>query len=77
MSTVSGPGALTVRILGTTDLVGADIVTRSGAQRLGADGPALLHRATVPGAPGDLLYVRVVQADGGMAWSSPITWGPP
>jgi hypothetical protein len=71
---------LFVSIVGTAPLAQIDVI-RSGAllePSLDLEGrlDATLHREIADLRPGEYLYVRVVQRDGGAAWSSPIFIGP-
>jgi hypothetical protein len=74
----SEPGAtqdLAVRVLGTAPIERLEVI-RSGAvvERVGGEGSAELT-AVVRLADlgrGEYVYVRVVQHDGGLAWSSPV-----
>jgi hypothetical protein len=69
------PVEVELRVVGTAPLDRAELVTRAGVMgsRRG-DGSALLHATWTlePPAGPDLVYVRVVQQDGGLAWSSPV-----
>ena len=67
---------LFVSIVGAAPLAQIDVI-RSGTllePSLDLDGrlDATLHREIAELRPGEYLYVRVVQRDGGAAWSSPI-----
>jgi hypothetical protein len=66
---------LFVHVVGETPLVSAELV-RSGKLEGGVllDGKldAMLDREIRDLAPGEYVYVRVLQKDGGAAWSSPI-----
>ena len=66
---------LFVHVVGETPLVSAELV-RSGKPEGGVllDGKldAMLDREIRDLAPGEYVYVRVLQKDGGAAWSSPI-----
>lgn len=70
------PVEVEVRVVGTAPIDRIELVGRAGVvgSRRG-EGTVLF--ATFPLAPvdGDLVYVRVVQTDGGLAWSSPIFFG--
>ncbi len=69
----AGPSTLELRVIATSDLVGVELVGKDGpVGRLPASGPVVHHRWEVEGAAGELFYVRVVQVDGGLVWSSPI-----
>jgi hypothetical protein len=73
--TPQGPVEVELRVVGTAPVHHAELVTRAGVtgSREG-DGSALLHATWTldPPAGPDLVYVRVVQQDGGLAWSSPV-----
>jgi Protein of unknown function (DUF3604) len=69
-----GPAEATVRVVGTAPLDHIELVdTRAGVvgSRPG-DGAALLATFPLEGTDGAAVYVRVVQQDGGLAWSSPV-----
>jgi hypothetical protein len=69
------PTDIEVRVVGTAPIDRVELVGRAGTigSRTG-DGGRTLHATWTldTPAPGDLAYVRVVQADGGLAWSSPV-----
>jgi len=71
---VAGEARLVVDVVGTTEIDRVDVV-RSGAVVASADaegqGDLLLGYPVRALRPGEYLYVRVVQRDGGAAWSSP------
>lgn len=70
-----GPVEAMVRVVGTAPISRIEAVYKDGTTQLvGATGGPLAHKAWTLEAPqaGDFLYVRVVQEDGGMAWSSPV-----
>lgn len=71
----SAPHTVYTDVVGTGPLQRVDLV-RSGAvvvSRSDLDGDTATLTTTVdPFAPGDYVYVRVVQRDGGLAWSSPV-----
>jgi hypothetical protein len=73
-------GKLVIFAVGTAPIAAA-VVVRSGAevQRIPGQGKALLEASLdlADLAPGEHLYVRVEQEDGGLAWSSPLRVGPP
>jgi len=80
-STVGEPstGELVVLAVGTQPIIQLDIV-RSGSivESIRPEEPTILQRIarTVPSlASGEYLYVRVIQVDGGVAWSSPFFGG--
>ena len=68
--------SLFVSVIGAGPLDRLDLV-RSGelVDGLALEGrlEATLHRDIADLAPGEYVYVRAVQADGGAAWSSPIS----
>lgn len=69
-----GPVEVELRVLGTADVEQVSLIGRTGevASAVGA-GPALHRTWTVEPAPGgDFLYARVLQADGGVGWTSPV-----
>lgn len=75
----AGPVSAVVRVVGTAPIDRIELVRAAGVvgSRRG-DGSALLHAAfDVDPSPGDLVYVRVVQRDGGIAWSSPVFFADP
>jgi hypothetical protein len=66
--------AVTVRVVGTAPIAEIDLV-RSGrvVERVPAEDLEVAWTADVaPLAAGEYVYVRVIQRDGGLAWSSPI-----
>ena len=75
MGSVLPPGSheVVLRVVGTAPLLGVELVRRGGVERVTADGATTLHhRWPIDAAEGDLVYVRVVQADGGIGWTSPV-----
>ena len=69
----AGEVELVLRVVATADIIGAELVGRDGAvERIDGSGPALFHRWSRTTEPGDLFYVRLVQADGGLVWTSPL-----
>jgi hypothetical protein len=69
----AGDTRLSLRVVATADLVGVELVGRDGPiERFGGGDAVLFREWTVPTRPGDLLYLRIVQADGGMVWTSPM-----
>jgi hypothetical protein len=72
---VSPEGTLFVQAHGTGPILAAEVI-RSGQiiAALPGEGQASFAAAAVVHdlAPGEYVYVRIVQEDGGMAWSSPI-----
>jgi len=71
----SGPASLYVHALGQAPLARVDLI-RSGSLAGGIDLEgrleAELHHEVESLEPGEYVYVRALQQDGGMAWSSPI-----
>jgi hypothetical protein len=69
------PAEIEVRVVGTAPIDHVELVGRAGTigSRTG-DGGRALHATFALDAPaaGDHVYVRVVQTDGGLAWSSPV-----
>ena len=68
------PLKLAVRVVAEAPIETIDIVrSRSAVETIAASGREEfeLHREIGDLVPGEYLYVRVVQADGGAAWSSP------
>ncbi len=69
------PAEIEVRVVGTAPIDHVELVGRAGTigSRIG-DGGRALHATFTLDAPaaGDFAYVRVVQTDGGLAWSSPV-----
>lgn len=73
------PAPIEVRVAGTAPIERVELVGRQGVIGSQAGAGALLFTTwelDAP-APGDLAYVRVVQVDGGLAWSSPVFFDPP
>jgi len=69
----SGTHELELVVVGTAPLLGVELVRRGQVERVDGDGSSVLRKQwTLTAADGDLAYVRVVQADGGMGWTSPI-----
>jgi hypothetical protein len=71
-----GPHTIAVRAIGTAPLERMDVV-RAGAvvatePASGAEREASWTATTPRLAPGEYVYVRVVQRDGAVAWSSPV-----
>lgn len=65
---------LRVEITGTSELESLEIIRVSGASEridLGGQLQALIERDLAPAGDGEVLYLRVLQRDGGAAWSSP------
>jgi hypothetical protein len=70
----SSPVTVQVRAVGTAPVVGMELV-RSGATIARAEhGDPVAYRTwTLEGlSSGEYVYIRVFQADGGLAWSSPV-----
>jgi hypothetical protein len=70
----AGTHRIEVSVVAPGPLEAVELVTQDGVlERLPANGERLLAFETElrPAAPGTALYVRVLQADGGAAWSSP------
>ena len=68
-----GTGTLTVRAVGTAAITGTDVIRSGGSmERVTGGGTDVSFQVDVPELQaGEYLYVRVVQDDGGAAWSSP------
>ncbi len=68
-----GPIELSVRVVAEAPIESIDVVRSEGVVPLAiaARESVELRREVRDLEPGDFLYVRVVQADGGAAWSSP------
>ncbi|NCG19636.1 MAG: DUF3604 domain-containing protein [Rhodobacterales bacterium] len=74
------PAEVVVRVVGTTAIERLEWVNRAGSEVVaqGQGGVLLHHRFTVtPDAKGDFGYIRAIQADGGVAWSSPVYFETP
>ena len=72
-SGAAGTGRLAVFAAGTADIAQVSLV-RTGAlvEQVAGDGADFEHVWTLPALkPGEWTYVRVEQADGGLAWCSP------
>lgn len=71
------PIPLEVRVVGTAAIERVELVGRAGVvgSRVGS-GRLLFATWDLEPTAGDLVYVRVVQVDGGLAWSSPIFFDP-
>ena len=72
-SGAGGDGQLAVSAAGTADIARVSLV-RSGAlvEQVDGAGADFEHVWTLPGLqPGEWIYVRVEQVDGGLAWCSP------
>lgn len=77
MGGVVSPGGevpVEVRVVGTAPVLRLELVRKQGVVGTARpDTPVAHHRWTLSDlVPGDFVYVRVYQADGGMAWSSPV-----
>jgi hypothetical protein len=63
------------RAVGTAPVTRLDVV-KNGEVRFSVEGAEetleLLAEDADPVLPGEYLYLRVMQADGGLAWSSPV-----
>lgn len=70
----AGPPEVEIRVIGADDLAGVELRHRGGTlASLPGHGPVFHEVVPVPDArPGDVVWVRALQADGGLAWSSPI-----
>ncbi len=69
----AGPVTLTVRVVGTAPLDRVEVVGPAGVVASQPGGSTTLYRPfAVELADSGFLYVRVIQADGGLAWSSPV-----
>ena len=69
-----GPVTVTVRAIGTAPIDRVELVSRHGVvgSRRGTGPVAFAQWPLDAPTPGDFVYVRVVQADGGLAWASPV-----
>jgi hypothetical protein len=67
---IEGPVEVHARALGTTDLERIELITPEGV--VAADSPKSPSASFVGEADAPYVYCRVTQADGEMAWSSPI-----
>ncbi|MEQ1571959.1 MAG: DUF3604 domain-containing protein, partial [Myxococcota bacterium] len=73
----AGPVPLDVRVVGTAPIERIELVRRSGVVGSAPGAGAVAHAAfEVDPIPGDRVWVRVIQVDGGLAWSSPIAFEP-
>jgi hypothetical protein len=68
------PVTVMVRAVGTAPVVGMELVRTGNTLVRVEHGDAVAYRTwTLEGlTSGEYVYVRVFQADGGMAWSSPV-----
>jgi hypothetical protein len=66
--------ALRIRAVAESPLARIDVVTPGGVAAVPLEGELAWEseRPVAPLRPGQYLYVRVIQRDGGAAWSSPI-----
>jgi hypothetical protein len=71
---VDGLVEVHVRALGTTDIARIELVTESGVSA--SDEPGSPSVTFVAEVEAPYVYCRVTQADGEMAWSSPIFFDP-
>jgi len=73
----AGDATAQVRVIGTAPIGRVELLSRQGpvGSRQGA-GEVFFDTFPVSLAPGDLVYVRVLQEDGGLAWTSPVFFDP-
>ncbi|MEQ1507054.1 MAG: hypothetical protein ABMB14_32805, partial [Myxococcota bacterium] len=73
------PVDVTVRVVGTAPIDRIELVRSAGVvgSRRGDGSTALFATFPVEPLAGDVVYVRVVQVDGGLAWSSPVSFAGP
>jgi hypothetical protein len=75
VSSSSSVRSIYARAVGTAPVARLDVV-KNGEVRFSVEGAneslELLAEDTDPIQPGEYLYVRALQADGGLAWSSPV-----
>jgi len=76
---VAGPAAreevtLAIEVVGTAPIERIDLIRSGHTATIAGDGrrEMALSRTIPPLGPGEYHYVRVVQTDGGAAWSSPV-----
>ncbi len=67
---IEGPAQVEVRTLGTTDVVRIELVTPAGV--VASDEPGSPSGSLAAAVEAPYVYCRVTQADGEMAWSSPV-----
>ena len=67
---IEGPVEVHARALGTTDIERIELVTSDGV--VAADSPRSPSVSFVGEVEAPYVYCRVTQADGEMAWSSPV-----
>lgn len=74
----AGDATATVRVIAPAPIAAVELWSRHGLVGSRPGDGEILH-ATFPLSlpPGDLVYVRVIQADGGLAWTSPVSFDPP
>jgi hypothetical protein len=70
---IEGPVEVHVRALGTTDIARIELMTPEGVAAF--DEPGSPSTSFVAEVEAPYVYCRVTQADGEMAWSSPIWFG--
>lgn len=70
---IEGPVEVHVRTLGTTDIDRIELLTPDGV--VASDAPGSPSASFVAEVEAPYVYCRVTQADGEMAWSSPIFFG--
>ena len=70
---IEGPVDVHVRALGTTDIARVELMTPDGA--VASDSPGSPSASFVAEVEAPYVYCRITQADGEMAWSSPIFFG--
>ncbi len=69
----AGAAELVLRAVATADIVTVELVGRDGVvERVAGAGDAMHQVWSVPGTAGEHYYVRIVQADGGLVWTSPV-----
>ncbi|HHO54370.1 MAG TPA: DUF3604 domain-containing protein [Deltaproteobacteria bacterium] len=73
------PAPIEARVVGTAPIERVELVGRGGVigSQVGTGSLLFTTWELDAPAPGDLAYVRVVQVDGGLAWSSPVFFDPP
>src|SRR5262249_381138 len=63
---------LKMRVIGTAEIAEIDVIRTGKVERAAGDGPDLTVAYPLPKLKaGEYVYVRVIQKDGGLAWSSP------
>lgn len=69
----AGPVEAEVRVIGTAPIARVELRGREGLLGSRTGGGGALHATwTLSPRPGDAVWVRVLQEDGGLAWSSPV-----